>query len=39
METSFKCGKCGSQLDSSENAALISGLESRVQKLEAELSR
>jgi transcription initiation factor TFIIE subunit alpha len=39
METSFKCGKCGSQLDSSENAELISGLESRIQKLEAELSR
>jgi transcription initiation factor TFIIE subunit alpha len=39
METSFKCGKCGAQLDSSDNAELISGLESRVQKLEAELSR
>ena len=39
METSFKCGKCGSQLGSSENAELIAGLESRVQKLEAELSR
>jgi transcription initiation factor TFIIE subunit alpha len=39
METSFKCGKCGKQLDSSDNAELISGLESRIQKLEAELSR
>ncbi|HXZ89805.1 MAG TPA: transcription factor [Candidatus Dormibacteraeota bacterium] len=39
METSFKCGKCGNQLDSSENAQLISGLEARIEKLEAELSR
>lgn len=39
METSFKCGKCGNQLDSSENAELISGLETRIEKLEAELSR
>jgi len=39
METSFKCGKCGNQLDSSDNAELIIGLEARIQKLEAELSR
>ena len=39
METSFKCVKCGNQLDSSENADLISALESRIEKLEAELSR
>jgi transcription initiation factor TFIIE subunit alpha len=39
METSFRCGKCGNQLDSAENAELISGLEARMQKLEAELSR
>ena len=39
METSFKCGKCGNQLDSTDNAELITGVEARVQKLEAELSR
>ena len=39
METSFKCGKCGNQLDSSDNAEFISGLELRVERLEAELSR
>ena len=39
METSFKCGKCGNQLDSTDNAGLITGVEARVQKLEAELSR
>jgi len=39
METSFKCGKCGNQLDSSENADLVSVLESKIEKLEAELSR
>jgi len=39
METSFKCAKCGNQLDSSDNKELVSTLESRIQKLEAELSR
>ncbi len=39
METSFKCGKCGNQLDSADNTELVSGLEARIQKLEAELSR
>jgi transcription initiation factor TFIIE subunit alpha len=39
METSFKCGKCGNQLESSENAEVISVLESKIEKLEAELSR
>jgi transcription initiation factor TFIIE subunit alpha len=39
METSFKCGKCGNQLDSSDNAELISILDARIQRLEAELSR
>jgi len=39
METSFKCGKCGNQLDSTDNAELITGVEARIQKLEAELSR
>jgi transcription initiation factor TFIIE subunit alpha len=39
METSFKCGKCGNQLDSSDNAELVTTLDSRIEKLEAELSR
>jgi transcription initiation factor IIE alpha subunit len=39
MESSFKCAKCGNQLDSSENAELIVVLESKIEKLEAELSR
>src|SRR3972149_8868245 len=39
MESSFKCAKCGNQLESSENARMISVLEARVEKLEAELSR
>lgn len=39
MESSFKCSKCGNQLDSSENAGMISVLESKIDKLEAELSR
>ncbi|HUK26932.1 MAG TPA: transcription factor [Candidatus Acidoferrales bacterium] len=39
MESSFKCGKCGNQLDSSENADMIVVLESKIEKLEAELSR
>ena len=39
MESSFKCAKCGNQLDSSDNREFVSGLESRIQKLEAELSR
>ena len=39
MESSFKCGKCGNQLDSSENAGMVSILESKIEKLEAELSR
>ncbi len=39
MESSFKCGKCGKQLESSENSEMVSVLESRVERLEAELSR
>ena len=39
MESSFKCGKCGNQLDSSENAAMVSILETKIEKLESELSR
>jgi transcription initiation factor IIE alpha subunit len=39
METSFKCGKCGNQLESSENAEMISVLETKIDQLDAELSR
>ena len=39
METSFKCTKCGNQLESSENADMVSVLESKIGRLEAELSR
>lgn len=39
MESSFKCGKCGNQLESSENSDMVSVLESRIERLEAELSR
>jgi transcription initiation factor TFIIE subunit alpha len=39
METSFKCGKCGNQLDSVENSDLIEVLETKIHQLEAELSR
>lgn len=39
MESSFKCGKCGNQLQSSENADMVSILESKIERLEAELSR
>ena len=39
METSFKCAKCGNQLQSLENAEIVSVLESKIQRLEAELSR
>lgn len=39
METSFKCGKCGNQLESTENSGVVGVLESKIEKLEAELSR
>ena len=39
METSFKCGRCGEQLESADNADMISVLEEKIQRLEAELSR
>jgi len=39
MESSFKCGKCGNQLESVENAGIVNVLENRIQRLEAELSR
>ena len=39
MESSFKCGKCGNQLESIENAQEVTVLENKIQRLEAELSR
>lgn len=39
METSFKCGKCGNQLESTDNSEVIGVLETKIQQLEAELSR
>jgi len=39
MESSFKCSKCGKQLEGLDNAADVTLLESRIQRLEAELSR
>lgn len=39
METSFKCAKCGSQLESQDNADVVTVLEAKTEQLEAELSR
>jgi transcription initiation factor TFIIE subunit alpha len=39
MESSFKCSKCGNQLDSQNNVDEVAVLESKIQRLEAELSR
>jgi transcription initiation factor TFIIE subunit alpha len=39
MEGSFKCQKCGSQLQSVENGDMITVLEGKIDRLEAELSR
>ena len=39
METSFKCAKCGNQLENLENTEIVSVLESKIERLEAELSR
>jgi transcription initiation factor TFIIE subunit alpha len=39
MEGSFKCAKCGNQLESVENAEMITVLEGKIERLEAELSR
>lgn len=39
MESSFKCAKCGNQLQSIENADVIEIIEHKLQQLEAELSR
>jgi transcription initiation factor TFIIE subunit alpha len=39
MESSFRCSKCGKQLESLDNAADVAILENKVQMIEAELSR
>jgi transcription initiation factor TFIIE subunit alpha len=39
MESSFKCAKCGNQLESSDNADMVAVLEQRIEQLELELSR
>jgi transcription initiation factor TFIIE subunit alpha len=39
MESSFKCAKCGNQLESSDNADMVTVLEQRIEQLELELSR
>lgn len=39
MEGSFKCQKCGGQLQSVENGDMITVLEGKIDRLEAELSR
>ena len=39
MESSFKCSKCGNQLESIENAQEVTILENKIERLEAELSR
>ncbi len=39
MESSFKCAKCGNQLQSSENGDMIGVLETKIDQIEAELSR
>jgi transcription initiation factor TFIIE subunit alpha len=39
MESSFKCSKCGNQLQNLENTGEVAFLETKIQRLEAELSR
>jgi transcription initiation factor TFIIE subunit alpha len=39
METSFKCGKCGNQLENSDNSGMIGVLQTKIDQIEAELSR
>ncbi len=39
MESSFKCRKCASQLESSDNSDIVTVLEDKIARLEAELSR
>jgi transcription initiation factor TFIIE subunit alpha len=39
MESSFKCTKCGSQLDNKDNSTLVMTLEEKIKKIESELSQ
>ena len=39
MESSFRCPKCGGQLESSDNAAVVEFLERRIKQIEDELKQ
>jgi transcription initiation factor TFIIE subunit alpha len=39
MESSFRCSKCGGQLESSDNAAVVEFLEKRIKQIEDELKQ
>ena len=39
MESSFRCSKCGGQLESSDNAAVVEFLERRIKQIEDELKQ
>jgi transcription initiation factor TFIIE subunit alpha len=39
MESSFRCSKCGGQLESSENAPVVEFLEKRIKQIEVELKQ
>jgi len=39
MESSFRCPKCGGQLESSDNAAVVEFLERRINQIEDELKQ
>jgi len=39
MESSFRCSKCGGQLESSENASVVEFLEKRIKQIEDELKQ
>jgi transcription initiation factor IIE alpha subunit len=39
MESSFRCSKCGGQLESSDNAPVVEFLEKRIKQIEEELKQ
>ena len=39
MESSFRCSKCGGQLESSDNAPVVQFLEKRIRQIEDELNQ
>jgi len=39
MESSFRCSKCGGQLESSDNASVVEFLERRIKQIEDELKQ